>query len=317
MSSDIIKLSKDQEAHAMALHRQATVVDATAMDHVLEPKYLECLQQGGVNVVLINFGLTTERSALEALNKKYVEIAAKSDEVALTLTYSALETAIKEGKLAVFFGAQNCQILGEDVDKLRLYYQLGFRSFQPTYSFGNLLGAGCIERFDYGLTYYGVDVIEEVNALNCMVDVSHCGDAVTDETIDLATYPVATHANARTLSQTTRNKTDEQLQAIAEKDGVIGVNAGPTFVSQPNPAAARDRPPTTEDYLAHVDYLVNLVVIDYVGMGLDQIYPWETDEYAPANWEAVLATLLPCGKRISLASIDNAPFQILRNSLAR
>jgi membrane dipeptidase len=293
MSSEAIKLNKDQEAHAMALHQQATVVDACALYHVLQPKHLERLQQGGVNVILLNLTSTIERDAIDQIIEKYAQIAAKPDEVTLTLTYPALETAVQNGKLAVFFGTQNCQMLGENIGLLRLFYQLGLRSFQPTYSFGNLLGAGCIERSDYGLTYYGIDVISEVNELNCMVDVSHCGDTVTDEAIDLATYPVATHVNARALSQTTRNKTDDQLKAIAEKDGVIGVNAVANLVSQPNPDAARDQPPTTKDYLAHVDYMVNLVGVDHVGMGLDQVEIWETDEYDPANWEAILATYLP------------------------
>lgn len=271
MSSEMFKLSKPQEERAAELHAKATVVDALSLSYTLEKKYLKRLKQGGVKVALISIGGTNARTAINVVNTKYAQIEDQSDQVALTLTIPDMEETIAKGKIAVFFGTQNCVIIEDDLDLLRLFYKMGLRSFGPTYSFGNLLGAGCIERFDYGLTYFGVDVIAEVSKLNCLVDVAHCGDAVTNEAIDLAKYPVATHANARTLSQTTRNKTDEQIKAIAEKDGVIGAVAAPGFVSQPNPAAARKRWPNTDDYLDHIDYMINLVGVDHVGMGLDQI----------------------------------------------
>ena len=265
------KLNKDQEEHAVELHKKAVVVDACSLSYTLERKYFDRLKKGGVNVVLINSLKGNARSIIDELNQKYLEIEEKPNEASLTLTFEDLEKTVKEGKIAVFFGAQNCAIIEDDIDLLRTFYKLGVRSFQPTYSFGNLLGAGCIERFDYGLTYYGVDVIEELNKLNCMIDVSHCGDAVTKESVELAKFPVATHANARSLCNTKRNKTDEQIKAIAEKDGVVGAVGAPNFVSKPNPAAARKRWPTTDDYIDHIDYMVDLVGVNHVGIGLDLI----------------------------------------------
>jgi len=265
-NSRSIKLSKDQEEHAAILHQKAVIVDSCSLSYTLESKYLEQLRKGGVKVAIVSVNRGIDETA-----QKLVEIKEQQEIVELVDKFHEIETLVSKGKIAVFFGTQNCEVLGKNIELLEVFYKLGYRSFGPTYSFGNLLGAGCIERYDYGLTYFGVDVIEEINKLNCLVDVSHCGDKVTDESITLAKLPVATHANSRTISNSTRNKKDEQIQTIAEKDGVIGCVAAPNFVVKPNPSAARGNPPMINDYIDHIEHISNLVGIDHVGMGLDFI----------------------------------------------
>jgi membrane dipeptidase len=263
--SKLIKLSKDQEEHAEHLHKEAVIVDSCSLSYTLERKYFDRLKVGGIDVALISCG------GLDDLSRKYFEIDQKPDEVKLCLTFEELEKSVRKERIAVFFGTQSCDVIGKNLGLLRIFHKLGYRSFGPTYSFGNLLGAGCIERHDYGLTYFGVDVIDELNRLNCLVDVSHCGDLVTDESIQFARLPVATHSNSRTLSNTKRNKTDEQIKAIAEKGGVVGCVAAPNFVAKPNPAAARKKWPTTFDFIDHIEHMIDLVGINHVGIGLDLV----------------------------------------------
>jgi membrane dipeptidase len=264
--SQSIKLSKDQEERAAMLHREAVVVDSCSLSYSLENEYLEQIRKGGVNVAIVSVN-----KGVAETSQKLVELKEQPELVTLVDKYGDLESTVESGRLAVFFGTQNCEVIEKNIDLLQVYYKLGYRSFGPTYSFGNLLGAGCIERYDYGLTYYGVDVIEEINSLGCLVDVSHCGDKVTDESISLAKYPVATHSNSRTLANSTRNKRDDQIKAIAEKDGIVGCVAAPNFVVKPDPSAAREKPPMIGDYVDHIEHITNIVGVDYVGMGLDFI----------------------------------------------
>ncbi len=278
--SQSIKLSKDQEEHAAVLHNNAIIVDSCSLSYTLESKYLEQLREGGVKAAIVSVNKGIAETA-----QKLVEIKEQQEIVELVSKFHKLEASVNSGKTAVFFGTQNCEVIEKNIDLLEVYYKLGYRSFGPTYSFGNLLGAGCIERYDYGLTYFGVDVVEEINKLNCLVDVSHCGDMVTDESISLAKLPVATHANSRTLSNSKRNKKDGQIQAIAEKDGVVGCVAAPNFVVKPDPLVARVNPPMISDYIDHIDHISNMVGVDHVGMGLDFIA-----KYLDAGLQANIAS---------------------------
>jgi len=107
-------------------------------------------------------------------------------------------------------------------------------------------------------------VIEEAERLGMTIDVSHLNDEGFADVMTIAKNPViASHSNARALSSTMRNLTDEQIKAIAAKGGVIGVNAVNMIVSDTDENS-------TISYLAdHLDYLVNLAGIQHVALGLD------------------------------------------------
>jgi membrane dipeptidase len=197
------------------------------------------------------------------------------------------------GKCGVIVGFQNAKAISDDIRLLELFYELGLRVMQLTYNERNLVGDGCGELSNAGLSNFGKEVIRELNRLGVLIDLSHTGIQTTLEAIEYSEAPVAfTHANARAVYDTARNKTDEEIKALAQKGGVIGINAFPDFV--------KEEAPSIEDLLNHVEYTANLVGIENIGIGLDFIEGrtreqstdlrgkvWDHDSYAlrPDLWK--------------------------------
>jgi membrane dipeptidase len=137
------------------------------------------------------------------------------------------------------------------------------RVVQITYNERNLVGNGCYERADGGLSHFGVDAVREMNRLGILIDLSHVGDRTTLDAIECSEQPVAcTHANSRSFFDHVRNKTDEVLQRIADKGGVVGANAFPNFLPHGFNA-------TLDDFLDAIDDLVARIGVDHVGIGTD------------------------------------------------
>ncbi len=171
--------------------------------------------------------------------------------------------AKERGKTAVVLGWQNASPIENDLNRLALFHRLGVRIIQITYNERNLVGNGCYERTDDGLSNFGQDVVREMNRLGILIDLSHVGDRTTLETAELSEQPVAcTHANARAYFRHPRNKTDDALRLITERGGVIGANAFPPFLRNAFES-------TLTDYVDAIDDLVERVGIDHVGIGTD------------------------------------------------
>lgn len=173
-----------------------------------------------------------------------------------------IERAKREGKCAVIMGLQNSSHFDapDDVDR---FYRLGQRCSQLTYNSQNLIGSGSTERIDGGITDFGAAIIERMNKVGMLVDVSHCGDRTTLDAIEMSKGPIAiTHSNCRALNNHPRLKTDEAIRALAAKGGVFGVTGVRQFV--------RGSEPTNIGHLVdHIDHAVRLVGIDHVGIGSD------------------------------------------------
>jgi membrane dipeptidase len=136
---------------------------------------------------------------------------------------------------------------------------------QLTYQTRNYVGDGCAEGADTGLSSFGRDLIQEMNRLGILVDLSHCGRRTTDEAIDASKKPVVfSHTHPYTLAEHQRNKTDEQIQALAEKGGVMGITEY-SPIAEVKPGVR----PTIVDYLDQIDYVAKLVGVEHVGIGLD------------------------------------------------
>ena len=137
------------------------------------------------------------------------------------------------------------------------------RIIQLTFHERNLLGNGCWERVDDGLSNFGLDAVREMNRLGILIDLSHCGDRTTLEAIGHSERSVAfTHANARSFHEHKRNKTDEALKRLAERHGVVGATSFNLFLK-----AGVDS--TLDDFVDAIDDLVQRVGIDHVGFGTD------------------------------------------------
>ena len=168
-------------------------------------------------------------------------------------------------------GFQNATHLNRDLANVEFFYNLGIRQMQLTYNSLNALGAGCTERVDVGLSDFGVEVVEKMNELGMIVDVSHTGVQSTMDAIEVSSAPVLfTHANCRALCDNPRCKTDEQIRALAARGGVMGITTVNFFVSK-KPRS------TLDDFIDHIAYVADLVGVDHVGIGTDSsIGGWRT-----------------------------------------
>jgi membrane dipeptidase len=162
-------------------------------------------------------------------------------------------------------GFQNATMVGDQVDNVDVLYALGTRVIQLTYNTRNLLGDGCTERTNAGLSDFGVAVVHRMNELGIVVDLSQCGAETSRDAIAVSARPPAfTHTMCRAVYEHPRAKSDELLRAMAEKGGMIGMAALGYFVG-PDPGGATG----IERYLDHVDHAVRVAGIDQVGLCTD------------------------------------------------
>ncbi len=247
-----------------AIYDGAVVIDGLNVSNWDSPAVFESLQAGGVTAI------NATCAVWEGYRQAMDNIAAwlqRFDQYGAAITHvktaDDILRAKKAGKVGIILGWQNASPIGNDLARLALFHSLGVRIVQLTYNERNLLGNGCYERTDGGLSGFGVDAVHEMNRLGILIDLSHVGDRTTLEAIELSRDPVAcTHANARSLVDHPRNKQDAVLRRIADRGGVIGANGFPAFL----PGGFESR---LVDYLDAVDSLVELVGVDHVGIGTD------------------------------------------------
>ena len=175
--------------------------------------------------------------------------------------------AAKElGKTGIILSFQNASPIENELDRLGLFLALGVRVIQLTYHETNLLGSGCWERNDCGLSNFGVDAVREMNRLGIVIDLSHVGPKTTMDAIELSEQPVAiTHANARSFCNHPRNKEEEALKLLAEKGGVVGATSFANFLPKGFDS-------TVEDFVDAIDDMVERIGIDHVAIGTDSTH---------------------------------------------
>ena len=140
------------------------------------------------------------------------------------------------------------------------------RIIQLTYHETNLLGSGCWERFDSGLSNFGVDAVREMNRLGIVIDLSHVGPKTTMDAIEMSEQPVViTHANARSFCGHPRNKEEEALKLLAEKGGVVGATSYTPFLPKKYDS-------TVEDFVDAIDNMVERIGLDHVAIGTDSTH---------------------------------------------
>ena len=201
--------------------------------------------------------------AFEAFNRLIRDVD-ESSSFDIVTTVKEMDESLKAGRIALWLGMEGGEPLGESLDLLDVFYRLGLRVLTLTWSLRNALGDGAFERTGGGLSSFGVEVVGRCEELGVLVDVSHLNERGFWDTLDVTSFPViASHSNARALRDHVRNLNDDQIKAIAERDGVIGAIAVPSFMGDA---------PSIDDYVAHVTYMVDLVGYRHVGFGFDFTY---------------------------------------------
>lgn len=171
------------------------------------------------------------------------------------------------GQACLLLASQDGEFLGDRPERVEAFQRLGLRMLIPAYNRDNLLCGGVLEHTDAGLSALGRAVVDECDRVGVVLDLSHVSRRASLEIVDASRHPtVFSHANPKGLVDNPRNVDDEQIRAVAARDGVIGtVNWGPLIFRRGMTAR-----PTVHDYLDHVDYLADLLgTTRHIGIGTD------------------------------------------------
>ncbi|GAB6280230.1 MAG: membrane dipeptidase [Thermovirga sp.] len=211
------------------------------------------------------------RKALDQISILKNELETLQDDVLLVTSFQDLEMIREKGLLGIMLSFEGLDPIGNDLDLLRVFRDLGVRGIGLVWSRRNYVGDGCFfserrEGRKGGLTDFGIRVLEEAKRLGMFLDVSHLNDEGFWDVMEFSDVPlIASHSNCRELVASPRNLTDDQIRAIARKGGVIGMNAYAEFLARD----FRERKTGVEDLLDHLEHVVDLVGVDHVGMGFD------------------------------------------------
>jgi len=273
----------DHLAEARSILRDAIVIDGLGgavvhpTPHVAEGTYEQSLVDYGytaANVTLVSEPTYTPAfdDVLKAIHENLVNFeinpSARHVEQASDIT-----GAKKAGQLGVIFGLQSASCLEQDRNRVRILHKLGLRILQLTYMERNFLGDGCLEPENRGLTHFGIQIIRECNRLGMLVDCAHVGIHTTLDAARYSAQPIViSHTAVRALADNPRCVTDDQLKAVAERGGVVGITP---FA----PLIRTDRQPTLDDYVNHFEYAINLVSSDNVSFATVM-----NDDRTKVNW---------------------------------
>jgi len=275
------------EDRARALHERSIVIDGLDVSR-FDRAHFEKMRAGGItaiNATVVMPGVNF-RQAVDGIREFDVLIEKNADLVMQVLDAGDIERAKAAGKAGIVYGFQNAVALEGDPRLVKVFHSLGVRIIQLTYMTANALGDGCLEPRNGGLTLFGKAVVDELNRHRIIVDISHVGERTSLDAIEYAKVPVAiSHACAKGLVNNPRNKSDEVIKAVAARGGVMGITSLPNFVCDFESGAL----PTLEDYLRQIDYLVNLVGIDHVGIGMDYVDGHDSNFSSTRTWGGTMA----------------------------
>jgi len=241
--------------------------NANKPDKPLDAEDLADVRASGLTAVNLTVGSVGSYArdydgAIEGIAHWDKEIATHPDTLMKFSRIGDLAEAKRSRRLAIIYGFQDTTPFGENLDRLDTFADLGVRIVQLTYNRRNLVGDGCLEPADAGLSLFGRELVERMNAREVLVDLSHCGHRTTDEAIEISKKPVAiTHAGCAAVSDLPRNKTDATLRKLADRGGVVGIYLMPYLRTGGQPMAA--------DVIAHIAHALDVCGEDHVGIGTD------------------------------------------------
>jgi len=271
------------------LHQRAFTVDAhfdltydlanrreRGQKEVLVNNYMDSIRAGGFDLIvsaifvhelfLPEMGL---RRALDQISFLHEEMEETPGLFRLCRTLQEAEVAKEQGEVALFLSLEGADPLQNDIRLLRIFYELGVRGLGLVWSRRNYVADGAFfapqrEGKKGGLTPFGVQLVMEAERLGMFIDVSHLNDEGFWDVLELAQKPlIASHSNCRALAPSMRNLSDDQIVAVGEKGGVIGMNSVNHFIRENGAGAA------VSHLIDHVDHIGDLIGIEHVGLGFD------------------------------------------------
>jgi membrane dipeptidase len=246
------------------------ILEMLAEDGETRRRYVEDVRRSGVTAVNYTVGHRWKdvSKSFRGAVRSFADLIYIVDMFPTVLTRAAcaedITRAKEEGKMAMIPGFQDTAHLEDNLELLELFHHLGIRIVQLTYNMGNSVGVGTTERYQdvAGLSYLGLQLVERLNELGIVVDTGHCGYRTTLDAVEASKAPVAaTHTACRAVYDYPRGKSDEEIKAIAEGGGYVGIYAVPFFYPKDEM--------TILHLLDEIDHAVEVAGADHVGVGLD------------------------------------------------
>lgn len=271
-----------QQQQAATLHQKHIVVDAhhdilvdVVVKHdkgqsgVLSSEWGPRLQQAGINVQVLPVFVEDKylpglglREACRTVEAALRDVEQDNSVIELAFSMAEITNIVARGKVAGILALEGCDGLEGDPAMLRLMYRLGVKMVGFTWERRNAFADGTGVGNPGGLTRVGRVALQEMMAQNVIFDVSHLAEPSFWDAIEIVDKPIiASHSNARRVLDHPRNLTDEQIKAIAQTGGVIGLNFVGFYI--------HDETPTRDRMADHLVHIADLVGIEHVGLGPD------------------------------------------------
>ncbi|RKD84197.1 MULTISPECIES: membrane dipeptidase [Kushneria] len=224
----------------------------------------EQMHEGGVSAVHATLAYhETTRDTLTRFGEWNRRFEDNADLITPVKAPADILRAKQEGRIGILLGAQNCSPIEDDIDMVAVMRDLGLMIMQLTYNNQSLLACGCYESEDSGITRFGRQVIQEMNRVGMVIDMSHSAERSTLEAIEISQRPVIiSHANPASFYSAKRNKSDRVLKAIAECDGLLGFSTYPFHLNHGSDC-------TLDEYCDMIARTADLMGIEHIGIGTD------------------------------------------------
>jgi len=208
---------------------------------------------------------------LKMLNTFKRELEKNKESISLCQTYDDLEKAQDEEKIAAFLSIEEGEAIEGSLDKLRFFKEQGISLITLTWNYENALGYPNFqwEHQFKGLKSKGLEAVEEMNHLNMLIDVSHLSDGGFEDVLKHSKSPfIATHSNARVMTNHPRNLSDEMLKKLANAGGLTGINFFNNFLVK---GELKDKLEIAklEDMVRHIKHIRNVAGVEVIGLGSD------------------------------------------------
>jgi membrane dipeptidase len=235
---------------------------------------LERYRAAGVDVAFLNVGFgeqgIEEHVRMLAHFRRW--LGERADRYVLIDTVADIELARSTGRLAIGFDIEGANAIADQLSLIGLYYDLGVRWMLMAYNRNNRVGGGCHDE-DGGLSQFGRSVLDEMARVGMVPCCTHTGNRTAMEVMEHSSTPVIfSHSNPRSIHDHPRNIGDDAMKACAATGGVVGINGiGPFLGANDN---------STETFVRHLDYAVQLIGWEHVALGLDYVFDrQELDDY--------------------------------------
>ncbi len=260
-------------ADALEVHARATVVDGLQINN-WSAEVLKELLAGGIHGVNATCAVWEGPTETLRLIGDWCQLQANHpDLVRLVSTTDEIRQAKRDNRVGVLLGFQNTSPFADDYRMVEVFHRLGVRIAQLTYNNQNMVGGACYEPEDSGLTRFGKVIVDEMNRVGMLIDLSHVGNRTSLDAIAASAQPVAiTHSNPTWFVESPRNKPAEVISALVERGGVIGCCLYPNVIG--------GHRATLVDFCQMIATLCEQVGVEHVALGSDCTRDWGQDYIA-------------------------------------